>query len=128
MKLNLKLFAFNDTFGPRWDKRLGRAAQVRVVQLQFVPAADPPPEGWPTEPEVVFNVGTSDPNALEGIDFSNPDQVYTLDLEPAPAGRKAAAKHANPEKHEPPKAKEEAHHGKETSTHGSGGRGPARGW
>jgi hypothetical protein len=113
MKLNLKLLNFNDTFGPRWDKRLGRAAQVRIVQMVFAVATDPPPEGWPTEPEVVFNVATQDPNLLDGIDFSNPDQVYTLDLEPAPPARKAGAKAANPEAYEPP-AKEKPAHGKET--------------
>ena len=115
MQLNLKLLNFNDTFGPRWADDLGRAAQVRIVQLTFAVDAPPPPEGWPIEPDVIFNVATSDPNLLEGIDFSNPDQVYTLDLEPkaAPPGR-PLAKGKAPTAHE---QKEKAPaHGKESGT------------
>ena len=83
MKLNVKLQSFEDTFGDRWSDPHGRAVRVRVVRMAFVLDAPPPPLGYPVEPEVLFAGGTIDPDSLEGIDFGNKDQVYTIDLEPA---------------------------------------------
>jgi hypothetical protein len=105
MQFNVKLANIAEVFGPRWDEGLGRAAQVRLAQLNFVVDADPPPEGWPLEPDITFTMLTQDPTMLEGIDTGNRDQVYTLTLVPATTGRaakgKSAAKAAaaNPEAH-----------------------------
>ena len=115
MELLVKLVSFVDTFGPRWDSNLSRAAQVRIFQLGFVAATEPAPDNWPVEPVAQLAIDTTNPDALAGLDPSNKDQVYTLTVEPMASARKAKAPAA--QGHAAQKEKAPAHGKESGATH-----------